>query len=251
MIVNLNSIRLDPCNGQYEEYPLLPTETGNVLPGAIVAIAQPQQKEPWGLYNYADAAGNAQSTGIRQSETNPPTTDGKILVDAVGTPTIDDPENPGKKIPNPDYVPAYYVTAKTYVTSQASNLAATELLVVTENSYEHGSINHKCIPGEIVHLRRAVSADRYLLRAVAGSYVEGDPVYLTQTANGIYVTKEAPENGGAPIGYAGETFVVYSADNEAVNPKFYYDAIDDSTPIRPSSRWLNGAVFNLLKVRIA
>jgi hypothetical protein len=248
MIVNLHSICLDPCNGRYEEYPLLPEEEGTVLPGAIVAIAQPQQKKPWGLYEGVD--GTAQSTGLRQSETTPPTADGKILVAAEGTPEIDDPDNPGEKIPNPNYKPAYYVTAQTFVTSQAVNVGATELLVVTENSYEHGSINHKCIPGEIVHIRRAVSADRYLLRAVAGSYVEGDPLYLTQTANGIYVTKTGAE-GAKPIGYAGETYVVYGEDNETVNPKFYYDAVDDSTPIRPSSRWLNGAVFNLLKVRIA
>ena len=247
MIVNLNSIRLDPCNGQYEEYPLLPTETGNVLPGAIVAVTT--VTKDWPVYAGIDGE-TAQSNGTRQSETDPPTNmRGVRLVEE----TIPAQGTEGEE----GYVPAStvkkYVVDKAYVTSQAAagqDVNGVELLVVTENSYDHGSINHKCIPGEIVHLRRAVSADRYLLRAVEGTYIEGDPVYLTQTANGIYVTKTGAA-GAKPIGYAGESFVVYGEDKPELNPKFYYDAIDDSTPIRPSTRWLNGAVFNLLKVRIA
>jgi len=247
MIVNLNSIRLDPCNGVYEEYPLRPNETGNVLPGAIVAVTT--VTTPYHLYN--GVSGTAQSTGVRQSEVDPPTNmAGVRLVPA--TEAQDAQGNPGEEGYQPavDAVPAHYVIDKAYVTSQATDLSATEILIVTENSYEYAGINHKCIPGEIVHLRRAVSGDRYLIRAVEGNYVEGDPVYLTQTDNGIYVTKTGAE-GATPIGYAGETYVVYGEDKPELTPKFYYDAIDDSTPVRAASRWLNGAVFNLLKVRIA
>jgi len=69
-------------------------------------------------------------------------------------------------------------------------------------------------------------------------YKIGEPVYAIQTPNGIYVSKEQE---GKFIGWAMEDFEVTQA---------MVDLVDDSTPVRPSTINLNGAIVNLLRVRI-
>lgn len=133
-----------------------------------------------------------------------------------------------------------------------TDIDTVELFVVVENALIGKSINHKAIPGEVTPMYRPISGDRFLVRAVAGSYVSGDPLYLTQTNNGIYVTKTAGNDTGNEVkAYAVESFVVPAATNTALTPPFFYDVVDDSTTERPATTRLNGGVVNLLAVRIA
>lgn len=144
--------------------------------------------------------------------------------------------------------------ATAVLTSQVpsgGDIDTVEFFVVIENALLGKSINHKAYTGEVTPVYRPVSGDRFLARAVAGSYVEGDPLYLVQTANGLYFTKAAGAGGGEVKAFAAESFVVQDATNLACNPKFYYDVVDDSTTERPSSVNMNGGVVNLLRVRIA
>lgn len=122
--------------------------------------------------------------------------------------------------------------------------------MVIENALLGKSINHKAYPGEVTGVYRPVSGDRFLARAVAGNYVEGDPLYYTQTNNGIYFTKVGT-TGQEIKAFAAESFVIPAATNTATNPPFFYDQVDDSTTERPSSVNMNGGYVNLLRIRIA
>ena len=124
------------------------------------------------------------------------------------------------------------------VDSQADDLDAFETLVVLENALLGKTINAKSYNGERILCRRAVSGDMYLLRAVPGEYKSGNPVYATQTPNGIYVTLD-PD--GKFVGWAQESFTVTTG---------MVDLLDDSTREAPSTINLNGAIVNLLRVRI-
>ena len=194
MKLDQHSIPLSPCNGFYEEYVLDPAETGNVLPGAMVATK---------------AAAAVQADGITAA------------VVASQVPTGGDIDN-------------------------------IEPFIVVENALLGKSISHKAFKGEVMPLYRPVSGDRFLARAVAGNYVEGDALYFTQTANGIYFTKTTGEGTGSEVkAYAAESFVIPAATNTALTPPFFYDVVDDSTTERPSSTRMNGGVVNLLRVRFA
>ena len=194
MKVDQHSIPLNPCNGFYEEFVLDPAETGNVLPGAMLA-----QK----------AVATTQADGIAKA----------VLSSQVAA---------GTDIDN------------------------VEIFVAVENALLGKSINHKAFRGEVTPVYRPVSGDRYLVRAVAGNYAEGDALYLVQTANGIYFTKASGENTGNEIkAYAAESFVIPAATNTALVPPFYYDVVDDSTTERPATTRMNGGVMNLLRVRFA
>jgi len=124
------------------------------------------------------------------------------------------------------------------VDSQAMDLESFETLVVIENALIGKGINAKSYNGERILARRAVSGDVYLIRAVPDVYKIGEPVYAIQTPNGIYVSKE---QDGKFIGWAMEDFEV---------TQWMVDLVDDSTPVRPSTINLNGAIVNLLRVRI-
>ena len=133
-----------------------------------------------------------------------------------------------------------------------SDIDDVEVFIVLENALLGKSINHKAFPGEVTSVNRPVSGDRYLVRAVAGNYASGDPLYFVQTNNGIYVTKTAGEGTGSEVkGYAAESFVVSATTNTTLDPKFYYDVVDDSTSERPATVKMNGGVMNLLRVRMA
>lgn len=134
--------------------------------------------------------------------------------------------------------------------ADGADLASVEAFVVIENALLGKSINHKAYPGEVTGVYRPVSGDRFLARAVAGNYVEGDPLYYTQTNNGIYFTKVGT-TGQEIKAFAAESFVIPAATNTATNPPFFYDQVDDSTTERPSSVNMNGGYVNLLRIRIA
>ena len=128
---------------------------------------------------------------------------------------------------------------------KAAALDAVELLIVKENALVGGGINRPSIAGETIVLERAVSGDRYLVRAIAGDYKYGDPLYLTQTANGIYFTKTIGVGANAAPSVraiAVESFVIDAG---------MVDLKDESNPIGTGKNQVpNGGLVNLLRVRI-
>ena len=124
------------------------------------------------------------------------------------------------------------------VDSRTFDLQAFETFVILENALLGKGINAKSFNGERILCRRAVSGDVLLIRAVTGDYRIGQPVYATQTSNGIYVTNE---RDGKFVGWAQEDFTVTPS---------MVDLVDDSTSERPSTVNLNGVIVNLLRVRI-
>jgi len=128
------------------------------------------------------------------------------------------------------------------VSSQASEFPAIEPLIVKENALIGGTINRPSRRGEVILLHRGVSGDRYLLRAVVGTYSIGDPVYAVQTVNGIYMTKENTEDQ-LPFAFADEKFTI---TDDIVDLK------DESTSDGLGHNEVpNGGIVNLLKVRLA
>jgi hypothetical protein len=121
-------------------------------------------------------------------------------------------------------------------------LDAAELLIVKENALVGGGINRPSRAGETLLLERAVTGDRYLVRAVAGTYTQGTPLYLTQTANGIYFTAVV---GGAP------TVRAIAIENFTITADMV-DKTDQSTIDGYGINQIkNGDLVNLLRVRIA
>ncbi|MDR2116768.1 MAG: hypothetical protein LBP87_10365 [Planctomycetaceae bacterium] len=129
---------------------------------------------------------------------------------------------------------------------KAAVLNAAELLIVKENALVGGGINRPSIAGETIMLERAVSGDRYLVRAVVGEYKQGEPLYLTQTANGIYFTKTVGTGANAAPAvraFALENFSIVAG---------MVDLKDESNPIGTGRNEVrNGGLVNLLRVRIA
>jgi len=127
-------------------------------------------------------------------------------------------------------------------TSQAVDLAAVEPLIVKENALLGGSINRPSMRGNVILLHRGVSGDRYLLRAVAGTYRISEPLYLVQTANGIYLTNVA-NNAQRPFAYSLEDFTISAAIVDLKD--------ESSTDGFGKNEVPNGGLVNLLQVRLA
>lgn len=141
-------------------------------------------------------------------------------------------------------LPGSIVATKTpgIVASQAANFPFIEPLIVKENALIGGTINRPSRRGEVVLLYRGVSGDRFLLRAVVGTYQIGDTLYTVQTANGVYVTKTKTE-GQSPFAIAIEDFTVTAE---------IMDLKDESTPCGLGKNEVpNGGIVNLLRVRLA
>ena len=141
-------------------------------------------------------------------------------------------------------LPGSIVAVKTpgVVTSQAADLSAIEPLIVNENALLGGTINRPSRKGEVILLQRGVSGDRYLLRALPETYHIGDPVYATQTPNGIYVSKENPDDL-LPFALADEEYTI--------TPDIV-DLKDESTSDGFGPNEVpNGGIVNLLRVRLA
>jgi hypothetical protein len=128
------------------------------------------------------------------------------------------------------------------VSSQTEDLSVVEPLIVKENALIGGTINRPSRKGEVIMVQRGVSGDRYLVRAVPGSYRIGDPVYVIQTANGIYVSKENPDDL-LPFAIADEDFTfgtnIVDLKDESTTDGFGHNEVP------------NGGIVNLLKVRLA
>ena len=119
-----------------------------------------------------------------------------------------------------------------------SSLTGFDAAIILENALIGKAMNAKQELDEPVLLRRIISGDMYLIRAVAGTYTSGQPVYATQTTNGVYVSATGE---GRFVGWAQENYTITSA---------MVDVIDDSTRDTPATTNINGALVNLLRVRI-
>jgi len=128
------------------------------------------------------------------------------------------------------------------VTTQAAALTAVEPLIVKENALLGGTINRPSRKGEVILIQRGVSGDRYLLRAVVGTYSFGEPLFLVQTTNGIYVTKTN----------TGNQRVFALVEEEFTVTEDIVDLKDESTPDGLGNNEVpNGGIVNLLRIRLA
>jgi hypothetical protein len=130
--------------------------------------------------------------------------------------------------------------------TKAAALNAVELLIVKENALVGGGINRPSVAGETIVMERAVTGDRYLVRAIVGDYKYGDSLYLTQTANGIYVTKTIGSGANAAPSVRAIAIENFNITLDIVDLK------DESNPIGTGKNQVpNGGLVNLLRVRIA
>jgi hypothetical protein len=129
---------------------------------------------------------------------------------------------------------------------KAAALNAVEILIVKENALVGGGINRPSKAGETIVLERAVTGDRCLVRAIAGDYKYGEPLYLTQTANGIYVTNVVGTGANAATSVRAVAIENFTISADMVDLKDESNSIGTGTNEVP-----NGGLVNLLRVRIS
>ena len=319
MILDQNTIVLNPCNGFYDEYKLVSRaqadkvntdEEGQIetpiciLPGAVVGQLTIDpifdvKKYPF----YVTTPGMPASVAKQkfyddlaiaklQAETTSSeyqTYDGQTV--HIG-PYVDPDDNETKDgdyaLDGGEALEAFYakfprqhvitagLTDDTLTTTDeiVDALDAVEILILVENALLGKGICALYFPGEVTPVYSPVSGDRYLGRCVPGKYTEGEPLYLCNyipdTGNhlteddynvrGFYFCKgDAKTKSGAAIvhskeikAFAGEDFICPDATNKNRKPyPFFLDVVDDSTSDRPATQNINGALTNLLRVRMA
>ena len=283
MILDQNTIVLNPCNGFYDEYTLVSTEQAKVqdpaittpiciLPGAVVGqttieplydakkypfFIQPGQNAAAGeaAFNAAldEAKAKRDGTYIKPGETDPEPSDGGEALEAFYA----------------KYPRQHVITAGKGGDASQEELDEVEVLILVENALLGKGICALYFPGEKTPVYSPVSGDRYLARCVPGTYKEGDPLYLcdyTPSEGGDGLTKGGYKvrgyyfcgkdytgtRGKEIKAFAGEDFICPDATNKDRKPyPFFLDVVDDSTTERPATNNINGALTNLLRVRMA
>lgn len=287
MILDQNTIVLNPCNGFYDEYTLVSTDQAkaqtpaittpiSILPGAVVG-----QKTVDPLYDakkypfltkaqfdakLAEAKAKQAGTYKKPGSATAEPSDGGEALEAFYA-----------KYPRQHVITAGY-TGEGHVAdgapegtdpdgaANADDLDAVEVLILVENALLGKGICALYFPGEVTPVYSPVSGDRYLARCVPGTYTEGQPLYLCDwnptgavNADG-YKIKGYYFCGASYSGvkskeikaFAGEDFICPDATKEDRKPyPFFLDGVDDSTTERPATINLNGALTNLLRVRMA
>ncbi len=222
MLKNQNSIDLNPFNSRYDEVLIRASETATVLPGALVEFRDELNDNYRGGYitkKYNEGVATNPYTVVEEKVTD------NITVLYKGT-SLEQVKHE-----------TTYTTEKKEYTLDNFNIDKFAPAVVLENSLIGHSLNHKNKQDNVSRCRRLVPGDKFLLRAVADSYVFGDPLYAIQTDNGIYVTKE---EGGMFIGWSEEE---YTITEDMVDVVDTYEFPDDKGSLR-------GKLVNLLAVRI-
>lgn len=265
MILDQNTIVLNPCNGFYDEYTLVSDKQADVndlevpvciLPGAIVGqktvdpIFDPNK---WPFYANPGETVAAATTRFNAELAAAKTAGGATL------------EAFYAKYPRQHVITAGFAGegSGTDGALAADDLNAVEVLILVENALLGKGICALYFPGEKTPVYTPVSGDRYLGRCVPGEYTEGQPLYLCDYENevggkkvkGFYFCGSSYSAGAKSSeikAFAGEDFVCPNATDEDRKPyPFFLDGIDDSTTERPASIKLNGALTNLLRVRMA
>ena len=277
MILDQNTIVLNPANGYYDEYTFdRYLSGGNILPGAVVGQSNIDLLDYYAGANANDAGRRAEFKAsfpffkYPYDEVNPSSGTGVAAEDTeFGKYLNSNPLGDSRFGHFADrYRHVITAGAPTGTTVDADYLDGVELHILVENALIGKSINHLFTPGEKTPVYTPVQGDRFLVRCYPGqNYKEGDALYLTDYnqngVKGFYFTKKKPTGETTesyPTGaisneikaYAAESFSVPSTTTLQYDPlPIYIDAIDDSTTERPATTPLNGALVNLLRVRIA
>lgn len=306
MILDQNTIVLNPCNGFYDEYKLVSDEQASkasltrpvcVLPGAVVGQVTVDpifnaKKYPF----YAPTPGTpveeaekkfkddlaiakAQNQAVDYATaTTVPITFGEyiakyggtsVTVAKAGTEGADFNYDGGAALDDfyAKYPRQHVITAGKGGTATPAQLDEVEVLILVENALLGKGICALYFPGEVTPVYSPVSGDRYLGRCVPGKYTEGEPLYLCDYApdtdnqltedgysvRGFYFCgKDYVGRGNEIKAFAGEDFICPGATNKDRKPyPFFLDVVDDSTTERPATNNINGALTNLLRVRMA
>lgn len=263
MILDQNTIVLNPCNGFYDEFNLVSTAQADandittpvcILPGAIVG-----QKTVEPIFDVKKYPFFKQP-GMTDAQAKAAFDAAHAAAVAAGGETL---EAFYAKYPRLHVITAGY-TGESAIKSD--DLNAVEILILVENALLGKGICALYFPGERTPVYSPVSGDRYLARCVPGTYTEGDPLYLTDYSyqvdgkqiKGYYFCGkdyQAPAGSAKSTeikAFAGEDFIAPETSNPDRKPYPYFrDVIDDSTTERPSTTNINGALTNLLRVRMA
>lgn len=267
MILDQNTIVLNPCNGFYDEYTLVSPEQAVaqdpaittpicILPGAIVGQTTVEPLYDAKKYPFFIKPGQTAADGAAAFEA--------ALAEAKAA------DDGGQTLEQfyTKYPRQHVITAGKGGEASVDDLNAVEILILVENALLGKGICALYFPGEKTPVYSPVSGDRYLARCVPGTYTEGEPLYLCDyvpagdggvTEDGYKVRgyyfcgKDYIGTRSTEIkAFAGEDFVCPDATNEDRKPlPFFLDVVDDSTTERPASRKINGALTNLLRVRMA
>lgn len=282
MILDQNTIVLNPANGYYDEYTFdrySSTAGAKMLPGAVVGQTnvdlidyysvndkarrdECKAKFPFVKYPYDelyDANGNPIAGHPVTSEEKDATQLARYCASK--------PLNDSRFGAFADrHIHVITAGAPSNITVNEDYLDSVELHILVENALIGKSINHLYFPGEKTPVYTPVQGDRFLVRCCTDvengySFKEGEPLYLTNYANavngvsGFYFVPAgyaAGPKSNEIKAYAAESFYIPKTTAADIRPfPVYVDAIDDSTTERPSSTPLNGALVNLLRVRIA
>lgn len=275
MILDQNTIVLNPCNGFYDEFNLVSNvQAGNngltvpvsILPGAIVG-----QKTVEPLYD-AKKYPFVTEAEFQAAYTAAVAADAGTPADPTADPPVEAvPSDNGKALEAfyAKYPKLHVITAGFAGEGAATDkdLDAVEILILVENALLGKGIHSLYFPGERTPVYSPVSGDRYLARCVPGRYTEGEPLWLldytggdaNRVIKGYYFCNKAYKEANPSVvtsneikAFAGEDFVCPAeTDENRVPYPFFLDVIDDSTTERPSTINVNGAITNLLRVRMA
>ena len=291
MILDQNTIVLNPCNGFYDEYTLVgPNQVDvaaaqtpkvtistpiRILPGAIVGQAtidpvydakkypffiQPGEGPDQGEKRFKDALAEAKTKQTGKAAVGTEGEEGyEPAIESDGGQAL---EEFYAKYPRQHVITAGFVGG----TATADDLDAVEVLILVENALLGKGIHSLYFPGEKTPVYSPVSGDRYLARCVPDTYTEGEPLYLcdyTSAAGsgtneynikGYYFCKKSYTGTKSKEikAFAGEDFICPDATNADRKPyPFFLDVVDDSTTERPATTNINGCITNLLRVRMA
>ena len=222
---NSNTIALQPENSRYEEFPLSPTATGLALPGTILVL---------GRQNTDVFAGNAMEATSPTAQTYMPNGNNAIVRHEM--------QGLRKGM--------LFTHAGTGGTPP---IGVSRPFIVIENVLLGTGLNKQSIPGSVIPGYMLANNDVFNVRCKPGSYYNGEPVYLTQTPNGLYATNVYEE--GAPLlGHVEENYVATPNSVDLVdNFNYEYGAQPQNVVnggITTTYNNLNGALVNLLRVRI-
>lgn len=304
MILDQNTIVLNPCNGFYDEYNLaskLQADKVNndaestasitvpicILPGAIVGQANIDpifdvKKYPFYVTEPGMPAEAAAEKFYADLQKAKDAVNGKAAVPATDDAPAQEaiPADGGQalelfyqKFPKLHVITAGYAGEEVSGDDAVNALNAVEILILVENALLGKGIHSLYFPGERTPVYSPVSGDRYLARCVPGEYTEGQPLYLTDYSKEVqlgdgdtriirgyyFCGADATDDDGNPIvrsseikAFAGENFIAPKESNANRKPYPYFrDIIDDSTTERPATTNINGALTNLLRVRMA
>ena len=115
------------------------------------------------------------------------------------------------------------------------NVTSFEIAIVLENSFNNTGLHARQLVAKndftYIMIRRLFDGDIYLIRAVEGEYYPGQPVFATQTDNGVFVSSSGE---GCFVGWAQEEYTI---------TKDMCSIVDDGKTV------VNNVFVNLLKVR--